>query len=473
MPITPITTGVKVTYSRENFQTATANRNSWATDNAEHLTYIKEEGITEGFYPKVVPGLNQIQIRYSDADQTKPGGNNMIGTGVRLTSGGFVPFSLFSNASVILTVPNNPNPTVIYYLLCWKFNAANTDEGELVFMPGGVTTDPDLDQEELDLPGVRYLPICRIERTNTTLVQGDVKLIGATTYNPNKTVRPLIKYQNSSVQVLTTVERSAAVLNDATLFLLRDTTADGTLKFYDASQNKDISLKQTEVLYTLTSPIALGQYTASSANVGNIYQRVPRVSPASVFDDIFTGATGTGTLTIPANSLKVGDKLVFDLEIGFDSGAGNANVPMNNFGLFLWKINGSYLNSGGTALRSIYGLFSAWTGTMSNRGEFESFYAGSVASTAFTNARASIRYELTIQELGANGKFALKIDGARFQTTNFIQVWYQNDVSLFFRQGDINTTINNTFNADFGCYRIGASGFNHTFRLEKALIYKN
>jgi len=277
-----------------NFTSPTGNTNSFVTHNKQNNGLVLEDGTFDGFYVKVIPTLNQVEIRFSDSLQNR--GDGFIGGGYEKWGSAFYYFSLDSTNPQTIIIPANPNPTVLYLLLVWECDFDTTNPPELKLINGTTLTDPDLDAWELANPNKRRLPICRIERTNTVLVQNNIKMSGATTYNLAKSVRPLATFRAGAVKVMTLAERNAASWQPGGLAIVTAPLDINNQFFVNISTTPTALWRQIVLLGILASqwvlliPKALG--TAITATTTNLLEN-----------------EGIGSFTLPANFWAIGTVL--------------------------------------------------------------------------------------------------------------------------------------------------------------------
>jgi hypothetical protein len=473
---------------KQNFLVPENNTNSFDNDLINNSAIFSEEGVASGFHiAQTTSPSNQVQIKFSTSLASK---NGKVGTVVVKTpSNEFLVLALRSATALNVDIPENLTAFTRYDLICVyaDFRTAAANNFSIKYFSGDTVTDPDLDAWNAANSGQILLPIARIAKTPGSLVDSSqIILSGQTTYNVDKSVRATAKYLAGTIETISRAEFLVSTITENKIVnVYNPDNSLSELSFNDPNFGFKGIKTNNNLYYQLTSPLALGTYSASSSTttpVSGVFNRVPRVSPASIFNDILTGATGVGSLTIPADTLKVGDVIdfYFVYDITFSTlTTGNAPIHyVNN----LVKINGNYLSLSGNNIRTFYN-------TLSTAGVpgFDMILISVAPGGNITSPlplKIKFKRSLKVIKTGVNGLLEVISETENtysFATVSTNNAWritksagsgyITNDLGL----ADIDTTIANTFNVDFGVYRstTGANNFNPTFTLSHFIMSKN
>lgn len=442
----------------QNFTSLTGNTNTIEALLTMLSSVWKDQGVVVGLIPRATatPSMS-VNIQYSSTQNDL---NSNIGIAVLNIGGTIYSYQLKETVSVPLAFSPNSQPSARFDLICIEFNTTLKTH-RLMVEVGAIGTDPNL--ASLETSTLKYLPIARVQvpASGGQITNGDIILAGNTNSGDNRAIRSLASpYSNKGVRILTQAVESTATFDKGDVWYNSDTD---NFSVYNGALSK---IKTVVNLYTLSSSISLGTYSASSTTSGSgttfAYAPVVRTSPATVFDDILSGATGTGSLIIPANSLKVGDKIVINGIIQWNHGATSTNAGVSNNAQIFVRFGGT----AGTWLNNLTyrtNFVAAANGNYSNFLAHTACNTGStVVGTAFPDLINSI-FTLTgiITRIGTTGQiqFLETGDAITLGNNGSWSITSKNSGIGNCQPATINTTISNSIKLDFRVYRLGGGNF--------------
>ena len=469
------------TKSISNFLTKTGNTNDFSSFLTTFSSAYKSEGIIDGFFVKGVGAANSVQIAYSATENAItnsiiPGDTNKQILGFAAVTLNNIMRPVWEQGTTTRNISFIPNTTsgIVFSLVCIKIND-NNKTVNIVFEPGTAGQDPELN--DLETAGIKYLPLARVRQpaNQGAINQSDIDVIG--TCNTGD-FRPIgikaVPRSNKGFRVINQNDENTLSFDKGDVWYNPDT------ENFSAFNGGITNIKNSKILYQLNSSVALGTYTAvsttSGTGVNTIFAPVVRSTEGTVFDDILSGATGIGNLTLLANSLKVGDEITISGTIQSTTTTINANQNIQNNAQIFVRFGGSP----GTWLNNIDYRTTVIPNVQTGYAGFLSSVLGqggaNVANVVFPNPISSIfRLTGTVTKIGAAGQIMFSESGGSVYLLNNTtwSVAGRNSGVGNCQPTTIDTTISNTLNIDFRVYKTGGGNFSPTYTLNNLTIYKN